>query len=82
MYQICQYSVQMLFQINNKWWLFINAFDPFLKAAYVSREKDIEEQWFAFIKKYVSVFLRFFEIINFLADTKYPQTCKLLQTQT
>lgn len=48
MYQICQFSDQT-FQMNNKW-LSIKAIDPFLKAAYVQREKDIEEQWFVFIK--------------------------------
>lgn len=47
MYPICQFSVQ-IFQVNNK--LFIKAFDPFLEAACASREKDIEEQWFVFIK--------------------------------
>lgn len=63
MYQICQFSVQMLFQINNKWWLFVNAFDPFLKAAYVSREKDIEEQWFAFIKNMFQFSLDFLKLL-------------------
>lgn len=70
MYQICQFSVQ-IFQMNNKW-LSIKAFDPFLKAAYVQREKDIEEQWFAFIKTVLDFLRFFFLIINFLANTTYP----------
>lgn len=59
----------------------MKAFEPVPNAACVSREKDIEAMVY-FCKEHVLDFLRCFEIINLLADTKHPQTCGLLQTDT